>query len=88
VAVFLHTAWRPDCLANAQLPNSLASDIWWIRVGAAGSCGTDLHFRNMGRRFKDRCAGHERRVRPGKWVAVGSHVTPFSMWATGSPIRQ
>ena len=61
-------------LDDAQRPIAGANDIV-IRVGAAGICGTDLHFRNMGPRFKDPMPlGHEF---AGEVVEVGANVTQF-----------
>ena len=49
----------------------------WLGYGAAGICGTDLHFRNMGPRFKDPMPlGHEF---AGEVVEVGANVTQFRL---------
>lgn len=48
-----------------------------IKVAAAGICGTDLHFRNMGPRFdKPMALGHEF---AGEVVEVGPLVTSFKV---------
>ena len=63
-------------LDDAQRPIAAAGDIV-IRVGAAGICGTDLHFRNMGPRFKTPMPlGHEF---AGEVVEVGADVTQFRL---------
>ncbi len=63
-------------LDDAQKPIAGANDLV-IRVGAAGICGTDLHFRNMGPRFKDPMPlGHEF---AGEVVDVGAKVTQFRL---------
>ena len=63
-------------LDDAQRPIAGAHDIV-IRVGAAGICGTDLHFRNMGPRFKDPMPlGHEF---AGEVVEAGADVTQFRL---------
>jgi len=63
-------------LDDAQRPIAGANDIV-IRVGAAGICGTDLHFRNMGPRFKNPMPlGHEF---AGDVVEVGANVTQYRL---------
>jgi len=63
-------------LDDAQKPIAGANDLV-IRVGAAGICGTDLHFRNMGPRLKDPMPlGHEF---AGEVVDVGAKVTQFRL---------
>jgi (R,R)-butanediol dehydrogenase / meso-butanediol dehydrogenase / diacetyl reductase len=63
-------------LDNAQKPIAGANDLV-IKVGAAGICGTDLHFRNMGPRFSDPMPlGHEF---AGDVVDVGAKVTQFRL---------
>jgi (R,R)-butanediol dehydrogenase / meso-butanediol dehydrogenase / diacetyl reductase len=61
-------------LDDAQRPIAGVNDIV-IKVRAAGICGTDLHFRNMGPRFKDPMPlGHEF---AGDVVEAGANVTRF-----------
>jgi len=63
-------------LDDAQKPVAGADDLV-LRVAAAGICGTDLHFRNMGPRFKAPMPlGHEF---AGEVVDVGARVTQFRL---------
>jgi 2-desacetyl-2-hydroxyethyl bacteriochlorophyllide A dehydrogenase len=63
-------------LQDAQRPTAGTKDLV-IKVAAAGICGTDLHFRNMGPRFdKPMALGHEF---AGEVVEVGSEVTSFKL---------
>jgi 2-desacetyl-2-hydroxyethyl bacteriochlorophyllide A dehydrogenase len=48
-----------------------------VKVAAAGICGTDLHFRNMGTRFgRPMPLGHEF---AGEVIEVGANVTSFKL---------
>ena len=59
---------------DAQRPVAGARDLI-VKVAAAGICGTDLHFRNMGPRFKEPMPlGHEF---AGEVIEVGTEVTKF-----------
>ena len=59
---------------DAQRPAAGARDLV-IQVKAAGICGTDLHFRQMGPRFKEPMPlGHEF---AGEVIEVGKDVTQF-----------
>jgi (R,R)-butanediol dehydrogenase/meso-butanediol dehydrogenase/diacetyl reductase len=61
-------------LDDAEQPAAGAGDIV-IKVAAAGICGTDLHFRNMGTRFnRPMPLGHEF---AGEVVQVGPNVRSF-----------
>jgi (R,R)-butanediol dehydrogenase/meso-butanediol dehydrogenase/diacetyl reductase len=61
-------------LDDADRPAAGAGDVV-IKVAAAGICGTDLHFRNMGTRFgRPMPLGHEF---AGEVVDVGSNVSQF-----------
>jgi 2-desacetyl-2-hydroxyethyl bacteriochlorophyllide A dehydrogenase len=61
-------------LDDAQQPAAGPGDLV-IKVAAAGICGTDLHFRNMGTRFnRPMPLGHEF---AGEVIAVGSNVSSF-----------
>lgn len=63
-------------LEDAQRPIAGAKDLV-IKVAAAGICGTDLHFRNMGPRFdKPMALGHEF---AGEVVEIGPEVTRFKL---------
>ena len=63
-------------LEDAQRPTAGAKDLV-IKVVAAGICGTDLHFRNMGPRFdKPMALGHEF---AGEVVEIGPEVTRFKL---------
>ena len=61
-------------LDAAQRPVAGARDLI-VKVAAAGICGTDLHFRHMGPRFKQPMPlGHEF---AGEVIEVGKEVTRF-----------
>jgi (R,R)-butanediol dehydrogenase/meso-butanediol dehydrogenase/diacetyl reductase len=61
-------------LDAAQRPVAGARDLI-VKVAAAGICGTDLHFRSMGPRFKEPMPlGHEF---AGEVIEVGKDVTQF-----------
>jgi len=61
-------------LDDAEPPTGAAGDLV-IKVAAAGICGTDLHFRNMGARFnRPMPLGHEF---AGEVVQVGANVRSF-----------
>lgn len=61
-------------LDDAERPLAGAGDVV-IKVAAAGICGTDLHFRNMGARFdRPMPLGHEF---AGEIIEAGSAVTSF-----------
>ena len=61
-------------LDDAERPAVGAGDVV-IKVAAAGICGTDLHFRNMGTRFnRPMPLGHEF---AGEIIEAGSAVTSF-----------
>lgn len=63
-------------LEDAQRPTVGAKDLV-IKVAAAGICGTDLHFRNMGPRFgTPMTLGHEF---AGEVIEVGPDVTSFRL---------
>lgn len=63
-------------LDDAQRPSAGPGDVV-IRVAAAGICGTDLHFRNMGPRFdRPMPLGHEF---AGEVVEVGAKVRSFKL---------
>lgn len=63
-------------LDEARKPEPGAGDVL-IGVAAAGICGTDLHFRNMGTRFgRPMPLGHEF---AGEVVAVGGNVRSFKV---------
>jgi len=61
-------------LDEAERPSAGAGDVV-IKVAAAGICGTDLHFRNMGARFqRPMPLGHEF---AGEIIEAGQGVTSF-----------
>ncbi len=63
-------------LDNAQRPTAGPGDIV-VKVATAGICGTDLHFRSMGPRFKEPMPlGHEY---AGEVIEVGSEVKSFKL---------
>ena len=63
-------------LDDAQRPTAGAKDLV-IKVAAAGICGTDLHFRNMGPRFdKPMALGHEF---AGEVIEIGPEVKSFKL---------
>jgi (R,R)-butanediol dehydrogenase / meso-butanediol dehydrogenase / diacetyl reductase len=63
-------------LDTAQKPVAGSDDIV-VKVSAAGICGTDLHFRNMGPRFKEPMPlGHEF---AGEVIEVGGNVSKFKL---------
>jgi (R,R)-butanediol dehydrogenase / meso-butanediol dehydrogenase / diacetyl reductase len=67
-------------LDDAQRPTAGAGDVV-IKVAAAGICGTDLHFRNMGTRHnRPMPLGHEF---AGEVVEIGPKVTS---WKTGDRV--
>jgi len=61
-------------LDDSQRPSAGPGDLV-IKVAAAGICGTDLHFRNMGTRYpRPMPLGHEF---AGEVIEVGASVTSF-----------
>jgi 2-desacetyl-2-hydroxyethyl bacteriochlorophyllide A dehydrogenase len=63
-------------LQDAPRPTAGPKDLV-IKVVAAGICGTDLHFRNMGPRFdKPMALGHEF---AGEVIEIGEQVTSYKL---------